>query len=278
VTKPRGYALCVGVNSVDPLHYQGWSGPLNACENDARDMASLLKRRGFDVEMFTTPNATRDAVIDRIRDIAEIAKCGDVFAFTSSSHGGQLPDLNGDEPDGMDETLCLFDGEIVDDELADLWSEFKAGVRIVSVIDSCHSGTVARLFQPHASSAFGPKPVELPKSRALPIDVAERTYRANQEFYDPILSDPDLKESKKRIKASVLHIGACQDNQTASDGVYNGLFTGTLLATWQGGRFRGSYTSLHKQISRRMPAAQTPNLYWASARNADFEAQQPFTI
>jgi hypothetical protein len=35
----RGQALTIGLNAVDPKHYEGWSGELNACEADANDMA-----------------------------------------------------------------------------------------------------------------------------------------------------------------------------------------------------------------------------------------------
>ncbi len=38
----KGYALTVGLNSVDPDHYAGWPGTLVACEADARDMAAVL--------------------------------------------------------------------------------------------------------------------------------------------------------------------------------------------------------------------------------------------
>jgi hypothetical protein len=40
---PAGRALTVGLNSVDPKHYTGWSGELNACEADAEDMTSIVK-------------------------------------------------------------------------------------------------------------------------------------------------------------------------------------------------------------------------------------------
>src|SRR5205814_4099481 len=40
-TMPTGKALTIGLNAVDPNHYGGWSGDLNACEADAEDMASL---------------------------------------------------------------------------------------------------------------------------------------------------------------------------------------------------------------------------------------------
>ena len=43
----KGIALHIGLNSVDPHKYEGWSGPLNACEADANDMADLARTAGF---------------------------------------------------------------------------------------------------------------------------------------------------------------------------------------------------------------------------------------
>jgi hypothetical protein len=40
-------ALTIGLNSVDPKHYGGWSGELNACEADAEDMADIGQARSF---------------------------------------------------------------------------------------------------------------------------------------------------------------------------------------------------------------------------------------
>ena len=46
----KGLALTIGLNSVDPKHYGGWSGELNACEADAEDMADIGKSRNFKVK------------------------------------------------------------------------------------------------------------------------------------------------------------------------------------------------------------------------------------
>jgi hypothetical protein len=32
---------------VDPNHYDGWSGPLGGCENDANDMAAIAGSQGY---------------------------------------------------------------------------------------------------------------------------------------------------------------------------------------------------------------------------------------
>src|SRR5207245_3218986 len=81
-----------------------------------------------------------------------------------------------------------------------------------------------------------------------------------------------------KVKASVLLISGCMDNQTSQDGARNGLFTGTLKKVWNGGKFKGTYRKLRDLIVSHMPRDQTPNYYFVGAASAKFEAQQPFTI
>ena len=43
----KGISIHIGLNHVDPKHYQGWDGALNACIADAKDMRALAKKKGF---------------------------------------------------------------------------------------------------------------------------------------------------------------------------------------------------------------------------------------
>ena len=273
-----GKALTIGLNSVDPKHYEGWDGELFACENDARDMADLAQSQGFEVETLLTKKATRKNVLERLKKAAGALKAGDFFLLTYSGHGGQLPDQNSDEPDALDETWCLFDGELVDDELYSMWSKFAPGVRILVFSDSCYSGTVIKeaLNQPirMLRASMG----RTCRIRSMPREVAGRTYRANRTFYDPILKDAKLREDRNLIKASIILISGCQENQESEDGEQNGLFTGTLLRVWHEGKFKGSLKQFHQKIKERLPAYQSPNYFLVGASNQAFENQQPFTI
>jgi hypothetical protein len=275
---PRGVSLHIGLNEVDPNHYGGWSGPLNACEADADDMEAIARSKNFTATKLLTKSATRNRVLEAIDAAAKSLQSGDIFFLTYSGHGGQLPDKNNDEDDGMDETWCLFDGQMVDDELYARYAKFASGVRVLVFSDSCHSGTVTKLAF-HAGRAAAAAPATNGRRyRLMPWDAALRTYRQNRSFYDPILSKRNVKESKKSVKATVLLISGCQDNQLSADGAFNGLFTGTLLAVWSNGGFSGDYRLFHKKIVQRMPPDQTPNYYLVGAANAAFEAQQPFTV
>jgi hypothetical protein len=270
----KGISLHIGLNSVDPHRYEGWSGPLAACEADANDMNDLAQAQGFSVTKLLTKKAIRDAVLKEIAAAAKGLKSGDMFFLTYSGHGGQAPDLNGDEPDGKDETWCLYDGQLIDDELYSSWGAFAAGVRILLLSDSCHSGSVSKALH-YAGKA---RPAAVPVYRAMPDEVALRVYQNNRKFYDPILKRRDLAKALGGVKASVLLISGCQDNQLSQDGTFNGLFTGTLKTVWNGGTFAGSYRRFHTAIGSKMPPDQTPKISMVGASNAPFMAQKPFTI
>lgn len=276
----KGITLAIGLNSVDPKHYGGWSGDLNACEADAADMADIAKSKGFAVKSLLTKSASRAKVNGEISRAAKSLKSGDIFMLSYSGHGGQLPDINSDEPDAQDETWCLYDGELVDDELYAALGKFKQGVRILVFSDSCHSGTVVKLayYQGTASVRSANISSNEVRYRFMPPDVALRTYRNNKNFYDKILKNSKLKNSQESVKASVLLISGCQDNQLSSDGDFNGLFTANLLRVWNNGRYKGGYKSFHRAIVKRMPPDQTPNYFRAGAYDTKFGKQTPFTI
>jgi len=265
-------SLHIGLNSVDPKGYEGWSGPLKACEADARDMQTIAEDRGFKSKILLTKQATRASVRAEILAAARELGPDDIFLLTNSSHGGQVPDINGDEQDGQDETWCLYDGELIDDELYALFGRFSKGVRIVVLSDSCHSGTVTRFAPVHLSEVARGVP------RLLPPDIAHRVYLAHKKMYDAIQRDKKNINSRAEVKASVLLISGCQDNQLSSDGDSNGQFTGTLKKVWNGGKFKGSYLRFHKIIVSKMPSDQTPNLFFVGLPNKAFQEQEPFTI
>jgi hypothetical protein len=271
---PKGISIHIGLNAVNPKAYEGWSGELVACEADANDMQKIAERAKFTSHILLTAKATRKAVQNVIKGAAKALAAGDILWLSYSGHGGQLPDVSGDEPDHKDETWCLFDGEFLDDELFSALGAFKKGVRIFVLSDSCHSGTVLRNAIVHE----GIRQADAKRFRAMPRDVALRTYLAHQKFYDTLGSDPKHKDAEKQIAASAILISGGQDNQLSSDGDFNGLFTGEMKEVWRNGAFKGNYRKFHRDILKLMPRSQSPNFFAVGPHNADFEAQKPFTI
>jgi hypothetical protein len=276
----NGIALTIGLNEVDPQHYAGWSGELVACEADAKDMANIAISKGFQVKTLLTKEATRASITEQILKAAKDLKSGDIFILSYSGHGGQLPDLNKDEADAQDETWCLYDGQLVDDELNFLYAKFSQGVRILVFSDSCHSGTVLKAA--NYSTRFNANVTNITSDgiryRFVPRMASNSIYRQNKAFYDKILKDPALKVTDDSVKASALLISGCQDNQYSQDGEFNGLFTSQLLEVWKDGAFVGNYKRFWKNIVLRMPPDQTPNYYTSGIRDYKFELGKPFTI
>lgn len=282
-TGRQGLSLHVGLNTLDREHYHT-DGALIACENDADDMADIARASGFDVmDVLKSPAGTRADVISRIEDAAKRLKAGDIFLFSYAGHGSQMPDFNRDEedPEGADETFCLYDAMLVDDELYHLWGQFRDDVRVLVVSDSCHSGTNIRVLAPGVTVA---EPNE-PANRLLDPGLASRTLRSNRPFYNQLqrqtlaMNDGRLvRELAHPLRCSVLLLSGCQDNQVSLDGVINGRFTQELLRVWAEGTFAGHYGLFHKTIRRGMPATQSPNFYTAGRPNPAFLGQRPFSI
>ncbi|MCV0440159.1 MAG: caspase family protein [Hydrogenophaga sp.] len=290
--RPQAHALHIGINEVSAAHYAGWTGPLAACEFDAHDMAAISKSAGMKSTVLLTRKATRASVLAALRKAARALGAGDLFFMSYSGHGGQVPDVSGEEPDKLDETWCLFDGQLIDDELYYELSLFKAGVRVLVLSDSCHSGTVVRAARPAPGT-----PEQRP--RIMPRAVGLRVYAEHKAFYDKLQADvakaaggavddpdtalanvtvsPRLTAIVKEFHPAVILISGCQDNQFSMDGNHNGAFTEQLLGVWNNGSFKGSYASLHARVRAGLPPTQSPNLFTLGPAAA-FLKQQPFSV
>ncbi|PSJ40460.1 caspase family protein [Allosphingosinicella deserti] len=274
----KGYSLNIGLNYVDPAHYQGWNGALIACENDAQDMAALARAEGYEVRTLIRDQATRAAVIGEIEAAADALVAGDIFLVSCSSHGGQIPNaVGGDaEPDGLDETWCLFDGELIDDELELLWHKFQDGVRVLFISDTCHSESMARALPPRAA-AGGLLPAS--RTRNMPGRIERQVYLANQGFYQDLQASARAGLARAApLGCTVRTLAGCLDRELAYDGEENGAFTAGLLTAWNFGRFRGEYSAFHQEIIRHVNRRQTPQHNVFGRLNPAYDAQRPFTI
>jgi hypothetical protein len=155
----RRSAVVIGLNSVDPRKYSGWSGPLPDCEVDADVYALMARDAGMqDVTTLKTRQATRAAVFAAILKANDGMGPNDLLFLAHSSHGGQVADQSGDEADGLDETICLFDGQLVDDDMMRFLATLRP-CRVLLISDSCHSegNFKARPFVLRTAKSKGPK-------------------------------------------------------------------------------------------------------------------------
>ena len=146
------HALIVGIDRYPhlPERYQ-----LEGAVRDAELARRVLGERfGFeDPVVLLDERATRAAILRGMETLIARARPGDEVLFHFSGHGSQRPDRDGDEADGLDETLAPHDRgadgagsrDLVDDEIHRWLVELTAITeRVVLIVDSCHSGSMAR--------------------------------------------------------------------------------------------------------------------------------------
>jgi hypothetical protein len=222
-------ALCVGVNNFK--NYP--SATLQGCVNDANDMKSILKEfLGFtdtDIVTLTDKQATKANIMENLKSMVDGALSGNYnyLVFSFSSHGTQVPDISGDEPDRADEAFCphdlaevpegsVWDPDhiITDDELHDLFIQLPQNVLLEVYLDTCHSGTGLKAID----LLLDRKPRYMPPPSIEAFEKVEG--RSSRGLYKSLL--------EKGITHHILWAG-CRADQTSADakieGSWHGAFT-----------------------------------------------------
>ena len=235
---PGKKALFVGINKF--ANYPQFT--LNGCVNDAKDMGALYKDllgfKASEIATLTDAQATKAKIMSSLETMVAAAKAGKLgyLVFALSSHGTQMDDPGGDEPDGKDEAFVPHDiaeknGKwdpariISDDELHDLFASLPNNVLLEVYLDTCHSGSGLR------GAEFG---LHAPRARYIAPPDHEFTKRTARmrgfTLSRPRAAAPGAKTLVKDVAGQhhVLWTG-CKSNQTSADayfdGRYNGAFT-----------------------------------------------------
>lgn len=194
-------AICIGINN-----YPGVFNDLKGCVNDAKDWSALLQGLGFDVSLMLDSQATRQNVKTALQGLVRAANAGDIAVFTYSGHGTQVVEFGSDEGDSYDEAICLYDGNVIDDELRIILEGLHRQAMLVVISDSCFSGSVTRIAAEKGVPRFIPPTVSM----------AGRTVR--RSFLLPEESMPELL------------ITGCSDSEYSYDAEFNGRPNGAMTA------------------------------------------------
>ena len=125
-------ALLVGLN-----HYLHPGNDLVGCVNDMigiRDYLLLPDENWSEdkITMLLDEQATLTAVRSKMQELARVSQPGDTVIFAKSGHGGQNY--------GTSTYICAYDDYYEDYQLAEDLALFNTEVKIVLIIDACHSG------------------------------------------------------------------------------------------------------------------------------------------
>ncbi len=284
-------ALLVGINDYK-------TAPLRGCLNDVQAMCDVLVQHYGATEdhlrMLQDGAATKAAIVDGLRWLAEPDAASSTCMFFFSGHGTFVADQNGDEPDGRDECICPFDYETVgpmnDDALRDLYASFSPDAHLLLIMDCCHSGTVQRDIAHDIRYRFLPASYdEEQRIRAAARQIRDqrdayvieklsdmRDRAVPQDEWERRIKDAIAKFDKKHfgqdeVQGQVVLLAACRADQTAADaplGGYHGAFSYYLVETLRSAGGRLTYGALIEQVGRSLydrGFAQEPQLECSAA-------------
>lgn len=285
---------------------------LRGCVNDVEDMKALLTEVfGFEtrnVKTFINGDVTKDEVRRQMKWLFRGASAGDRVVLHLSSHGSNVADKDGDEPDGQDEIFCMHDMDfddpgsyLLDDELREWTEELPEGVQLLVVLDTCHSGTGTRLLLSRDAMNAPPTLVEVEATfkramtasgdgergiataaRALELDnpdlVRARYVEPPPEVQAEIAAArAKAVKSRKRglVKAPLNHVllAACRDDQTAADANINGrpcgAFTHNLCETLRADGARVARRTLIDQVAKALSEGHFNQVPQLEAKDGD---------
>lgn len=93
----------------------------------------------------------RRLVLNRIKEVGSRCQPGDWFVWFWAGHGVNVPDVDGEEEDGLDQAFVTPDVKgrltepavLIDDDFSRALDKYiPLGVRILCICDCCHSGTI----------------------------------------------------------------------------------------------------------------------------------------
>ncbi|MFN0140048.1 MAG: caspase family protein [Pyrinomonadaceae bacterium] len=295
----RRMAIHIGINKLSEHYVGAGYAPLRYCESDAQDMKSITN--GFEsfehLELIGKP--TTKAVSEAITLAAKGSnftnpklkplQVGDLLVVTFSGHGSETKDEDG--IDLRDQTWCLWDRQLFDDELAQLWALFNKGVRILFISDSCHSGTVVQRFA-RLKALVRKIPFvnevhhwlfnnlnEISKDGSLHRRASRRliggdriiearywdTYKSILDGLRKYREDNKIEKYTDLIQASIISISACRDGESAIETDGNGVFTAAIKRLMGNGKTFKNYKEFFEEIIKDeilvTIKSQNPNFY-----------------
>ncbi|MFF5289934.1 caspase family protein [Paractinoplanes globisporus] len=262
------YALLIGIDD-----YRA-APPLRGAVNDTAAALAYLRSRVEPGELSAVElhdgKATRQAVVEALRDHLGQAGDGDTALLWYSGHGsaGPLPrELWHLEPDGRLQTLVCADSrdgdvpDLYDKELSVLLDRPAAGgAHVAAVLDCCHSEGALRALSEEAGRV--------------------RSARSALAAPDPALLIPELRDGWSALpeRSWLVGLTACRKDEVAaelrvrSEGMH-GVFSWALLSALNqlgpGATYRELLAAARCTVENRLPA-QVPQL------TGDGPADRPF--
>lgn len=194
----RACAVICGLTRVDPSAYNGWSGDCPGCDVDAQAFAIACQSEGVPYELLLNKQASFSSILLSAKRALLQLNPGDLLIFYISGHGGQNTiNVDASETDGKNETICLFDGQLVDNKVWKLCQKAaEHGVKLWLITDTCNSGT---------------------------------NYRGPHNYVSALAA-------RSGSEPNLLHWGGCADGKSSFGSAQGGTFTTALVDAYKHGQ------------------------------------------
>ncbi|HEY0740326.1 MAG TPA: S8 family serine peptidase [Chryseosolibacter sp.] len=279
-----GFSLHIGVNQTDEKHYPGLS-TLAGAVYDAFFWRDFAKSLGYQTRLLTDEEAKSETVLETMRAIKNQMRPGDIFLVTYAGHGGYMEN---DKQQGLNrepynQTWCLYDRQLIDDEIFECFKLFDKGTRILVVSDSCHSGTVTRdgevNFNNFLNRGMTRTAAEFGlRSRKVPTELQRQIQQRNQSTYSKIQKNYETVAQAEGLMAAVKLLAACQDDEETLDGEKNGIFTEAFIEIFKSAAGRSANAEQLIEMVKCRYFFPRPNYFGYGAIIPSYDASFPFLI
>ncbi len=222
-------------------------------DNDLRIIMKLLRQQGFtDTIVLANGQATKEGFILSFKKLRSNVHPGDIVFIHFSTHGQQIEDLNGDETDGLDEAIALYDSQttgsndykgqnhLIDDDFGIMIEQLRTDLGkegdLLVMIDACHSGSMSRGLDTAIIRGGYPPIMLTPQETGIKTRGGNSSIRLTSGKKNEV---PETKsvgmfsrvnQSKTEDLANYNIFSACEDNEISSEYYYNHNYFGPL--TW----------------------------------------------
>ena len=253
-------ALIVAISEY-PAH-SGWK-PINA-DNDVAILLNTLKKKGFhenNITVLRDSMATKQHVITAFLSLQKKADVGDFVFIHFSTHGQQMEDDNGDEPDGLDESIVCYDAKMFfspeykgenhlrDDEMDALLLPVRKKIgetgNLIVSLDACHSESGTR----------GDESEEVVRGTSV---IFSQNPGYNRKNTDRIPKPPLIQENGM---SPITELAATESNRLNYEFKGYGSLTYALCTVWDSYDILPAFSVWSKEIKQKMEEirpGQTP--------------------
>ena len=273
---PVKHALVVAISNYSPT-----SGFRHIdADNDLKIIMKLLGQQGFtDTIVLQNQQATKEGFMQSFRKLRSNVHQGDIVYIHFSTHGQQIEDLNGDETDGMDEAIALYDAQtrstsdykgqnhLTEDEFGLLVEQLRKDLGkegdLLVMIDACHSGSMSRGVDTAIIRGGYPPIMITQQESSIKTRGGNAPIRSAGAGKNEVPDNKSvgmfshLNQSKKDDLANYVAISACENDEVSSEYYYNHNYFGPLTFAFLNAVLNNSseqytYTKLFHDIQFEM--------------------------